>query len=269
MKRLKDVQKHTDLIIELLNAVPFNTLFAESVINQTINGEIFVDNIKSPRTFYILHPYGMSLLLGENCHDFEWELYGYVQNSDKKRNKTEWMQAYPDHWHAALNKMVNKNANKQIQLIEIDVRVNFKFNLAKYIELNPGCVDEHIEIKRTSADDFESMSGSVIPKYFWNTQNDFINKGVGYSVFYKNTLASIAFSSVVNSSYLELGIKTKEPFRGRNFAYMACCALLNYCLEKGLEPVWACRKSNIGSYKLAEKLGFEESLNTPYYKLNY
>lgn len=269
MEILNDLQKHKDLIIEQLSSVPFNTLFAENVVNQIINGEIFVDNIKNPRIFYILHPYGMSLLLGENCNEFDQKLYKHIENSSKKRNKIEWMQAYPDNWHIRLNEMAKNNTNKQIQMIEIDVRVNFKFNTTKYIESKQDCFDEHIEIKRTSINDFENMTGSVIPKVFWNTPNDFINNGVGYSLFYKNTPASIAFSSVINSKYLELGIETKEQFRGENFAYKACSALLDYCLEKSLEPIWACRKSNTGSYKLAEKLGFEESLNTPYYKLNY
>ena len=125
------------------------------------------------------------------------------------------------------------------------------------------------EIGVHTIDDFESMGGSVIPKYFWNNSDDFINNGVGYSLFYKNSIASIAFSFVINSKYLELGIETQEQFRGRNFAYEVSSALIDYCLDNDLEPVWACRKTNIGSYRLAEKLGFEESLTTPYYKLNY
>jgi hypothetical protein len=35
-----------------------------------------------------------------------------------------------------------------------------------------------------------------------------------------------------------------------------------------LEPVWACRLENDGSYKLAQKLGFEPVLEIPYYRLS-
>lgn len=269
MKILHDLQKHKDLILERLNIVPFNTLFAENVINQTVHGEIFVDNIENPQIFYILHPYGMSLLLGEFSKEFYQHLYEYILNSTGKRNKVEWMQAYPDDWHTPLKKTIKNNENKPLYQIEVDTRVNFKFNITKYIESKQSYTDDNIKILKTNIDDFGKMTGSVIPKYFWNTPNNFINDGIGYSLYYQNTLASIAFSSIVNDNCLELGIETQEQFRGKNFAYKACSALIDHCLERGLEPVWACRRTNIGSYKLAKKLGFEELLTTPYYKLNF
>jgi len=269
MKVLHDLEKHKDLLLEQINNVPFNTLFAENVINQIVNGEIFVDNVEYPQTFYILHPYGMSLLLGESSNEFCKGLNKYILNSNGKRTKIEWMQAYPEDWHAILKKMVVSNTSNQMPSIEIDTRVNFKFNKSKYIELNQSSSDKDIKVLRTSIEDFEEMGGSVIPKYFWNSSDDFIKNGVGYSLFYQNSIASIAFSSVINSKYLELGIETQEQFRGRNFAYKACSALIDYCLNNDLEPIWACRKTNVGSYRLAEKLSFEESLTTPYYKLNY
>lgn len=268
MKALTNLQKHKDVIMEQLKTVPFNTLFAENVVNQTVNGGIFVDNTEKPQVFYILHPYGMSLLLGKNRNRFDRGLYEYILNPYGNRTKIEWMQAYPDDWHILLKKMAKKNVKRHMPPIEIDIRANFRFNTDKYIESKQHYKDENIKILKTGTDDFENMTGSVIPKYFWNTPNDFINNGVGYSLYYQDSLASIAFSSVVNNHYLELGIETHENFRGKNFAYEVCSALLDYCLEKGLEPVWACRKSNTGSYRLAKKLGFEESLNIPYYKLN-
>lgn len=51
---------------EAIKNVAINTLFAEAVIEQKINGKIYVDNIEKPKTFYIIHPYGMTLLLGDS-----------------------------------------------------------------------------------------------------------------------------------------------------------------------------------------------------------
>ncbi len=47
-----------------------------------------------------------------------------------------------------------------------------------------------------------------------------------------------------------------------------CSTLIEYCLENSYEPVWACRLENVGSYKLAEKLGFEMYGEVPYYRLS-
>ena len=267
MKALNDIKKYKELILERLKIVPFNTLFAENVVKEIVNGKVFVDNTNDPQIFYILHPYGMSLLLGENSNGFDKKLYKYILNSEGKRDKVEWMQAYPENWHDILERMAY--AKKQTPLIEIDIRVNFKFNKAKYEESKQNRTEENIEILKTSADDFENMTGSVIPKHFWNNSNDFINNGVGYSLYYQKTLASIAFSSVVNHNYIELGIETKEEFRGKSLAFKVCSALINHCFKRKLEPIWACRKTNVESYNLAKKLGFDEFLTTPYYKLNY
>lgn len=270
MKLLNNYQLETckNRITGLLNSVPFNTLFAQNVINNKINGEIYVDNTESPQCFYILHPYGMSLLLGKSSNKFNNSLIAYIKNKDGKRKKVEWMQAYPDTWHKMI-KEIKQNNTKLIPAIEIDVRVNFKFNRVKFLETRQKSNDKQLIIKRTGKDDFEDMEGSVIPKYFWNSADDFVKNGIGYSLYYQDTLAAIAFSSVIDNKYLELGIETLEQFRKKELAYEVCAALIDFCLAVELEPVWACRKTNTGSYKLAEKLGFEESFTTPYYRLNY
>jgi RimJ/RimL family protein N-acetyltransferase len=58
-----------------------------------------------------------------------------------------------------------------------------------------------------------------------------------------------------------------EKYRGRGFAYHACAALIEYCIRKGLMPVWSCRYENTASYRLAQRLGFVPTLYLPYYRL--
>lgn len=263
---LSDISEYRDSIMELLNSTPFNTFFAKAVVNETIQGEIFVDDENNPQTFYILHPYGMSLLLGDSSNSqFNKSFKEYIENKNKTRVQTEWMQTYPDKWHNVLETLFDDTSAS----VSIDTRINFKFNKAKYLEnkilFEP---NPDIKITRTDANDFLQMHGSVIPSRFWNNKHDFITIGIGYSLYYKNKLAGIAFSSCVDNNALELGIETCDHFRGKNFAYRTCSALINYCLENNLDPVWACRLSNTGSYKLALKLGLEESFRTPYYKFD-
>jgi hypothetical protein len=52
------------------------------------------------------------------------------------------------------------------------------------------------------------------------------------------------------------------------FAEYTCSALIDYCIENNYEPVWACHLENIGSYKLAQKIGFTPSALIPYYRLS-
>ena len=52
-----------------LKAVTFNKLFARAVIENRVSGSVYVDDVDNPSTFYVVHPYGMSLLFGEHKNE--------------------------------------------------------------------------------------------------------------------------------------------------------------------------------------------------------
>jgi len=84
---------------------------------------------------------------------------------------------------------------------------------------------------------------------------------------YNHQDVAICFSAFLHDDMLELGMETKEEFRRNGFAGIVCAKLITYCFEKNIEPVWACRSDNHGSYNLALKLGFEATERLPYYEL--
>jgi GNAT superfamily N-acetyltransferase len=54
----------------------------------------------------------------------------------------------------------------------------------------------------------------------------------------------------------EVGIFTEPAYRGRGFGTLAVAHLLEWCDESGCSTYWSCVKLNIGSLKIARKLGF-------------
>ncbi|MFA9378034.1 MAG: GNAT family N-acetyltransferase [Lachnotalea sp.] len=95
-----------------------------------------------------------------------------------------------------------------------------------------------------------------------------MKNAIGYTVVKEdNILISTAFAAFVDEKRLEIGIETNEEFRGSGFATLVCSRLIDYCIAKGYEPVWSCNGANMGSRKLANKLGFEELKKVPYYRL--
>jgi hypothetical protein len=63
-----------------LKKVSNNNLFARSVIERKISGQVLVDNIENPKTFYVVHPYGMSILFGDSQNtEFNNKFLNYVQ----------------------------------------------------------------------------------------------------------------------------------------------------------------------------------------------
>ncbi|MEP1096049.1 MAG: GNAT family N-acetyltransferase [Cyclobacteriaceae bacterium] len=263
--------------VEVLRKVRINNLFARAVVENYVSGKVYVDNAKNPTTFYVVHPYGMSLLFGKhNNKDFNSAFKDHALNTNKARNTHEWMQAFPEDWDSELKTLftdylVSSSANQTNQvanIVELNTRVNFKFNLDKYTELKKKIRIPERRAIRTTEKEYKSKQGSVIPSNFWNSANDFLSKGIGFSTYSGDELACTAFSSFIIDDYLELGMETIPKFRGKGFAQCTCSELIDYCIENGYEPIWACRLENTSSYILAEKLGFEVLTQVPYYRLS-
>lgn len=270
-------RKQYSKVAEHLQQVTINNLFARSVIERKVAGKVFVDDAESPSTFHVVHPYGMSLLFGNAYNsEFNQNFREYAMNSAEARSDHEWMQAFPDAWDKTLARlfgdcMITSSENKEGKesgIIELNTRINFKYNSGKFKANYQKALNADVKLVRTDAQLFGEMKGSVVPYYFWDSAEHFVDNGFGYSLLYKGKLASTAYSAFIHDDMLELGIETVPEFRGKGFAYLTCMSLIDYCLKNLYEPVWACRWENQGSFKLAEKLGFEVSGRIPYYRLS-
>ena len=264
-------------VLEPLKKITINNLFARTIIEKHLPGRVYVDNVNTPTIFYIVHPYGMSLLFG-NCdnEEFNRQFREYALNKDKSRNKYEWMQVFPDSWDNRLNDLFgsdlikySNNFKNEKDKVELNGRVNFKFNQDDYFTFKQNVSKINCKIVRTDKKIFYDMKGTVIPLFFWKDAEQFYNQGIGFSLFYDNNLASTAYSAYIHDNYLELGIETVEEYRGKGLAQYVCSALIDYCLQNNFEPMWACRLENTVSYKLAQKLGFKPISKRTYYKLPY
>lgn len=259
-------------VVASMESLTINTLFAKAVLDHKVSGTVYVNNAKKPKVFYIAHPYGMSLLFGDTDNDrFNEALFYYLINKDKVRNHYEWLQAFPTSWNckieAILGSYLVKKASTDLNTILQNTRVNFTFNLRKYQNLKRQlAIQEHLIVRSTKGV-LNTLPGSVLPKYFWENDDQFQNEGLGFSLIYCGEVASTAFSSCRFEKQLEIGIETLEKYWGKGFALAVCTVLIDYCIEKGLEPIWACRMENIPSYQLALKLGFTPTLFLPYYRL--
>ena len=263
------------LLEEPLKRLKINTLFARFVIEKKVTGKIYTDNEDNPSTFYVIHPYGMSLLFGRSDNEtFNSKFLDYALNKNRERKSFDMMQAFPGEWD---NKLKNLFAGKLVKsgdikknqndCIELSTRVNFKFNPDKYLEFKRKHIRQEFEILRTTKNDFNLMKGIVVPYYFWDNADDFCENGAGFSLFHEGKLATVAFSAYIFDNELELGMETIPEFRGKGFAQYACSALIDYCLEHNYEPIWACKLENTPSYMLAQKLGFVPHITLPYYRL--
>ncbi len=95
--------------------VSINNLFARAVVEKKVCGSIFVNEIECPETFYVIHPYGMSLLFGKSDnYEFNKLFREHALNTKKQRTKFEWMQAFPGTWDIVLKKLFEGNSIQSI-----------------------------------------------------------------------------------------------------------------------------------------------------------
>lgn len=266
-----------DLLEVKIREIQINNLFARSVIEKHVTGKIYVDTIDKPNTFYVVHPYGISLLFGDSKNaKFNDQFRSYALNTAAIRNKHEWMLTYPRDWDLVLQdlfgnliiKSSENTDNKTSGIIEQNIRVNFRFNMGTYLQLDKRTVSDGDVLVNTDDLHFEQMSGSVIPLKFWDSAMAFKQNGKGFTLLHNGEIASTAYSAFVHEDTLEIGIETVEKYRGFGFAELTCCKLIDYCIEMDLIPVWSCRFENTASYKLAQKLGFEPTRMIPFYRLS-
>lgn len=263
-----------------LRKVEFNYLFAQAILEKVYDGDVYVDDTQKPSVFYVSHPYCLSLLFGNTENQvFNEKLRSYLLNENNERGLEEWLQVYPNNWHKTLDKLLKKELARKADTYDLTAneakvekvveytRLNFKFNKPKYLEFKQKMPVIDCKIVKTDQSLFEQMKGSVVPSAFWKDAGNFAKQGIGYSILVEGELASTAYSAFIHDGQVEVGIETIKKFQGRGIAAISCSAIIDYCIANKLEPVWSCKLENIGSYKLAQKLGFEPSLYHPFYQV--
>jgi GNAT superfamily N-acetyltransferase len=146
-------------------------------------------------------------------------------------------------------------------------RVRFKFNKVFFIDQNDSfaSLPEGYELKRIDDTIYSKITGKIVPSFSWDTKENFLNKGVGYCLLKEGMVVSTSFSSFISKDMIDVGIETDLNYRGQGLGVFPAAAMIHYCLEKGYSPIWGTNSDNVGSRKVANKLGYEEDFYHPFY----
>jgi GNAT superfamily N-acetyltransferase len=96
--------------------------------------------------------------------------------------------------------------------------------------------------------------GNMVETEDFDSADDFLARGVGYTLLEDGKPAGAAYSSLVCSRGIEVSLFVDEPYRRRGIATAISAALLLECVRRGLRPNWDA--ANQESCALAEKLGY-------------
>ena len=91
----------------------------------------------------------------------------------------------------------------------------------------------------------------------FDSPDDFVQRGVGFYLERRGTIAGAAYSSLVCSKGIETSIFVTEEHRRQGIATVLACNLLQWCIENNAEANWDA--ANAPSCGLAEKLGYTQT----------
>jgi RimJ/RimL family protein N-acetyltransferase len=100
----------------------------------------------------------------------------------------------------------------------------------------------------------------------WWTVENFLSKGVSFVIVDKSKVVAWCTPDCVAGDRIDVGVITHPAHRRRGLAAVAVSATVNHCLSSGFSAVgWHCNTGNVGSWKTAEKVGFERNREYAYY----
>lgn len=119
------------------------------------------------------------------------------------------------------------------------------------------CGDK-FRIVKIAEDNISKIRGRIIPSFSWADSLHFLENGFGYLALEGETACAVAFSAAVSTEEVDIGVETREEYRGNGLASALAGKMCEHITGIGKKPVWAHAAANKASMKTARRCGFVE-----------
>jgi len=223
-------------------------LCIEAVIRGTSTGEVYVDDTIKPRSVLFLTP-ECNLVAGcANNHEF---------NEGVKQRLNFWedpIMCDTEEWEQHIGEIhkniaVKKYTRRYYQLS--------KPRLANFMQLlGHGYTLEYVSADRT--DYLQYDNAEHVTNWFNFTDiNDFAGYCLGAYVRTERRIISWCLVDCIVDDKMEIGVTTDPEYRRQGLATIVVAATVDRSMSNGISQIgWHCVDSNIGSYTVAERVGF-------------
>lgn len=226
-------------------------LIIKAVIKGVAPGRVLVDNIDEPRSVYMDTPEGSFVA-------------GYVGNPEfiaSLRAKTPYLidlRIHPDDWEPFIGEII------RTKVVGKHLRGYYTFHERRLPNWRSRIPASH-KLKRVDEDTLGSnlrnigqVTGRIDSN--WCSIPKFLENGFGFCIIRGDSIISLCLSDCVIGDSCEIGVWTAPTYRGRGFATLVVAGTVEYCLSKGFMNIgWHCLDTNIGSKRVAEKVGFHRT----------
>jgi RimJ/RimL family protein N-acetyltransferase len=261
-----------------------HSLSIHALIEGNNPGHLFVDDADQPRTALALTVEGY-LLAGDDSDPVTNEALHRLFEEQIFSGKVfvgvdscMVLAVEPDRWEARLPEIIpTHQADKLPRYLYLCTKVKLDWR---------NRVPEGYSVRRIDralVEDPDLAFTNAIEEWVplgqgWGSLDSFLENGVGFCVVHGNDIVARCMADCRGHSRadcragerIDVGIITDPAHRRRGLASIAAAATAEYCLSHGFSEVgWHCDYDNPGSWKTAEKVGFERASEYFYYYYIY
>lgn len=232
---------------QVVNSKP--VIFA--VIEGNVDGRIYVDNIESPKTAFVML-FDTLFFSGQKNLKFCQEAFDLLTTEIFPTMNEDYFDCYC--LSDALREEIERIFSSKITGRPV----------RKTWVLNEKAFQQYSNWRDRLPDGFnmEIIDEKFIRKY--NCDKDFWNptsKRFGYSLVHDEKIVCECAACFVGGGQAEISVDTSEQYRNKGFATITCAAFIELCISTGIVPNWTCWDFRTASIALAKKLGFVENTN--------
>ena len=248
-------------IRHLFKEKSFLNIFRSHLERTPIEKKVFVDNLEKPQTAVIVVI--PRLFFGGKADNekfnsnFRKILFTKLKNEFFMRNQhevdcyfanTEWLEGVKN---VLIEPYFYDRYYYEIEAIKLE---NWKDMIPKGFSLEP--VDLSL-LDKKYLKNYDWLIEEIEENWLPFEENLKENKGF-YLVRNNEEIVSwCTLEYLTDENEIEVGIATKSEYQKRGFATIVGSATAEYALSKYKSVGWNCSVSNIGSYKTAEKIGYQ------------
>ena len=221
-----------------------NRVYPLSIAEEFQSGDIFVNDGPAVDAVLFWHYCGFCYLSGKATEGFLEDIYAEMMSEKKSRR----MVLITDD-ESVIRFFRGKGA-------QTDSRIEYEY--AGHGRANGSLIQDRFRIEKINSENIAKIEGRIIPAFSWESSARFLENGFGYIALEGETVCAVAFSSAVSSEETDIGVETREEYRGNGLAGTLAGKMCEEIIRIGKKPVWAHAASNTGSMKTALRCGFAE-----------
>ena len=219
-----------------------NITFVKAIIENKMPGNIFVDNLDTPKFSIILTDKSFGFI----SKNYDLDAIKYLCALLKSKFSHNYKLVFDN------SALINEFDFFGIPIVD---RQHFSLNIEKFFKKDIN-YPEDVRLHAIDQNLFYQCNWKERLYELYKTKEAYLSNAVGCGVLFENKIISEAHA-VLSEHFCELGVFTDSAFRNRGLSTIVCHFLISQCLKYDFSIKWSCDITNTASQNLAIKLGFE------------